>query len=235
MKRANYLLSFLFVFQLQCIEASSLLAVFYPSSKSSKHREKSLKKIFSKNQVKPVVFAKYKEFSSLIKRENIPLIMAPSSFGVNNKDYRPLYQFQNNKKDQFQYLVISLDKNLKLNKIKKIGVVQELKRKKMNKFVKEILNKKNIRISRVMKAEDIFLLLALENVDSILVTPEQLSHMKKQYKSKLYFFKTKKLIKYPQLYIKKGLNIKDYEEISRLGEKNLINLGFSGINKLNSK
>lgn len=177
------------------------LSVFYPSTIASSVRQKTLSEsnIGFKNIL---VFAKYKEFENYHKKFPAQFIIVPDSYLEFHSDYNCTHQFTLNNEKTFRFHLLSLDKSWDQSKTESgvLGVVDELGRRDMRKYVDKLLNGMKFKqVTRVSNLEDLIVLLALENANYILISPWHYNELKDRYQLNTYKVFETALVRHPLL------------------------------------
>jgi hypothetical protein len=212
--------------------AKEKLAVFYPSDVTPKQRESLFKKDKAFNQFEVVVFGKYKEFEKYIKKFKVKFILTHSAFEEFSKKFKPFLQFTLNEKKTFKYVIVG-PKNKK--KLKSIGMVDVIGRKKSKKYIKKIVkNKKIKKIKRVGHKNDLMTLLLIDSVDGILVSSDDVEKIKKSSPMKIEIKGESRTVKYPSFYTSSKA-VKSSIKLNAITIDAIKKLGFHGVSVIEKK
>jgi hypothetical protein len=213
------------------------LGVFLPSHLPPKEIERTLKADPALKSLDIVVFAKFKEFENLNQKTPFDYAILPSSYHHFYSTYKPILQFTAKGNLKFQYVLLSLNKPGTPDDIAKstVGIVDELGRSQMKKYVQETLLKGTSpkAVKTVTKVEDLFPLLALNNADYILVKPDDLKFIKEKYESKPHEYTKGAAIPFPRIYAKKSQASSNSIDFKKLSKETLGLLNFDDVAPIN--
>ncbi|MFK7824175.1 MAG: hypothetical protein AB8G05_08460 [Oligoflexales bacterium] len=209
------------------------VGIFLPTWRSPKEIENAIKGDKALKKMKPVVFAKYKEFLTSNKGVQFPILIVPKSHAEYGGNCTPILQFQANNSKQFKFAFVSLDKKWKSSNIikGKLGVVDELGRKNMKKFTQQVSGIKFKKIKRVTKVEDLVPLLALGNVDHIMIRPDNLKHAKTNFKSTFYEIMKSNAVSNPIVCVSDQSKKSVAMSFKKMSKSTLKKIGFSSISE----
>ena len=207
------------------------VGIYIPTWRSPKEIENALKGDKALKAVKPVVFGKYKEFTTSNKGVKFPILIVPKSHADFSKDCKPLLQFAAADGKNFKFVFVSLDKKWKASNVTKgkLGVVDELGRKNMKKFTQTVSGQKFGKIKRVTKVEDLVPLLALGNVDHIMIRPDNLNHAKTNFKSTFYEIFKSNPVSHPIVCLSDQSKKSVAMSFQKMSKSTLKKIGFSSI------
>ena len=189
------------------------------------------KELFVKHQVESTFFEYYTDFSDqLSKGASDKIILAPSSFSLNHKDFVPIGQL-GTKKSSFKYKLLSLKKALSDLPDSKLGIVQFSDHEKMKSVLEEIFAAKFKLVKSVTKIEDLLPLIIFKTVDFIAVPDYDFQYFTTRFNTKFSEIKDSSEVQSPEFFIAKSEDKAKYKEILEKistipGEE----LGFDGIN-----
>ena len=170
-------------------EAAGKLAVFYPTTVPAQQLEHVLKADKALAGIAVTAFAKYRDFSFDLTADAPTYVIVPSAFARFDKRYRPVLQFTHAGRKTFRYEVLSLGGKWTAANFAKgsVGIVGQLERRQMKAYVDDLTKGGTPfrSFETVTKVEDLLPLLALENVNYILIEPENYETLKGQLATKV--------------------------------------------------
>lgn len=224
---------FLVVFLANANSYASSIGVFLPGIKSATKVTEVLKADPAFKGFEIFVFAKFKDFSIALKSKNFEHIITTSNFLIYTKniEYKPIYQFVVDGKEDFQYRLVALDK--KWNKKNFLDgtmvVVETLERQETKDFVSDVLGVDQVkRIKNISKVEDLLPILAMANADVALVSPEMISFIKQNFKAEPAELSAGKKLPQFMLASRRG-NEEKAKAFSSLAKDSLVAMGASGL------
>lgn len=140
--------------------------VFLPNDLRARAFEKLLTSSMPGVDIK--VFGRLKDFQNNIKKTPPDAALTLRALLDEQKGVNAILQGADRGKVQEAYALVSVDSEVNVASASVIGVVDILGRKKMPKFVSEIVNAKT-KVKRVAKPEDLLSLLQFKMVDAILI------------------------------------------------------------------
>lgn len=140
--------------------------VFLPTDLRARAFEKLLSSSMPGVDIK--VFGRLKDFQNNIKKAPPDAALTLRALLNEQKGVSSILQGADRGKVQESYALVSVDSEVNVASASVIGVVDILGRKKMPKFVSQIVNAKT-KIKRVAKPEDLLSLLQFKMVDAILI------------------------------------------------------------------
>ncbi|SMF19089.1 hypothetical protein [Pseudobacteriovorax antillogorgiicola] len=205
---------------------SRTLNVYFSSGISAKKRQQILTQSkLGFDQI--LVFAKFREYIRYQKKNPAEYLIQPGAL-PEPPGYQCRLSFQIESQGKYNYSLITIDKNWTLANTKRgvLGVVDEVGRRNIDNFTKQILPKLEFKLIRsVAKLEDLMRLLALENANYILIAPHNLQQLKKQFPMKTYLISQSRPIAYPLLCSKGTGKI----DLLKMESSIIKNLGFTSI------
>ena len=210
------------------------IGVFFPTFKNTKSIEKAIKDDKATSGNKTFAFAKFTEFNSKVNEGSFDIVIAPSSFPSINKSCKSPLQITKKGKSSFRYKLIAVDKKWNKGNIAtgSVGIVDELGRRAMKKYVKDITSIKFKKIKRVTKPEDLFPLMSLGNADFVLIRPENLAESKQQFKIDTFEIMESKPVNYPIICELKKNPKNSVGNLKKLSAETLKTMGFSAVRDL---
>ncbi len=183
-----------------------------------------------------MVFSKIRDFLRAHAQNPFDIAILPGSFGVHYDDFQAVLSLRKGGGDTLHFKLLALNKNWDKKNLDRgvVGVVDEIgDRKKFKSYAKELLPQKVKRFKRIAKASDLYPMLALENVDYILMTAEDLQQVQKELKSKPFEVMHSKPVESPKIYQRKGISI-DVEVLKGIQAKTLKQLGYDQLAQIKS-
>lgn len=206
---------------------ASPLLVYYPSTITPKKREKILK---DNLEMEVLVFAKQNDFEKELQAQSADIVIAPSSFSEFNTNYESILGFKRDGKDLFKYLILSMDikwKNKDLSEAR-VGVVQFENRDQLKKYISKVAGKELKKIKSVSRPEDLLPLMVFQSVDVIMIAPDNYEELKFQYTAQIYKVGESLEVKYPMVFIKKGISASSVvEKFKKISNESIQQLGMS--------
>lgn len=211
------------------------LGVYFPSIKSATALSSSLQGDPLLSSTEIFVFSKFKDFEIALKSRSFDYIITNSYyFGYSKNDYNIQFQFLVDGKETFELKLISLSakKGKKDIKSATIAAVQTLGRRDMKKFIEEIFKIATVkRVKNIAKAQDIFPILAMNNAEFAIASPEMLTQMAKDYPAKPIEVLSSIPLKHLIVARKITANNRSIN-FSNLNEKSLADLGVTAVKSL---
>ena len=213
-----------------CAWAHEEIPIYYSSPVSAKDRQGVIKEEFSKQDLEPVVFGKFRDFAEEIKNKAPKVVIAPSFFDKYHPDYKPVLRWIRPGGSSFKYLLLSTNGDADLKKLPefKVGVVEETDRDDLKGLITGLFAIKFKMVKSVSKPEDLFPLLVFKAVDCILLSPDDLEQLKEKFTAKLQVVTESKAVPVPTVFVRKGVERKEFiEKLQQVPLAVLKRLGFS--------
>jgi hypothetical protein len=207
-------------------------AIFVPVIEETKEVEKAFKADATLSETNVMAFSKFRDFSGMKKLSNFEYALLPSTYLDYYDDYTPIYQVTKGNKSSFEYLIVSLERKWNLDNLKNgvIGLVDIVGRLNTKPFLSKLLNNKAFRrIRRVSKARDLYPMLALGNVNYILVSPYNFARIQKNTQAKHFMVLKSIKVKYPMIFVRKGSKATQSKNFKNIDSSTLKVLGFDSI------
>ena len=156
-------------------ETEPSIFVFLPNDLRARAFEKLLTS--SMPGVDVTVFGRLKDFQNNIKKTPPDAALTLRALLNEQKGVSSILQGADKGNVQEAYVLVAVDAKIDVEPTSVIGVVDVLGRKKMTKFVSQILSSKT-KVKRVAKPEDLLSLLQFKMVDAILIPKASVANLK---------------------------------------------------------
>jgi hypothetical protein len=177
--------TFLLLLILCSVLAAEDLYVYYPSTVNSSVVQQKIMEVAG--DVTVTVFGKYRDFQMKVSSDSPDVILTKSEAVSDFSEYSERVTAQRSGVTNEEYVLLSIDSNFTKKTITEsttIGVVDFMKRPRMNSFVEEKVTVKS-KIKHVTKVEDLLPLLTFKMANAVIITKRDVEYFKK--KSNLSF------------------------------------------------
>lgn len=157
--------------------ASELMYVFFPSTTRAKVMQEKITALCP--EVSVVVFGRQRDFSKSLISDPPNFVLAPGLVTNSITQYQTVLKaLRGNFTDQ-DYFLVSVNAAIPIKTLsgKRVGAVDLLDARRMNKFLNDKLNAK-LRVKRVTKVEDLLPLITFNVVDAIFVSETDLEFLR---------------------------------------------------------
>ncbi|SME99635.1 hypothetical protein [Pseudobacteriovorax antillogorgiicola] len=214
------------------------LGVFTSSMTQARQLKRNLRQDPLLKDHRILVFSRQRDFDRAAKFEKFDFTILPSRYPVRSDQYEALFQLTRQGAATFRYQIITLEERWRDIKSSPpiLGAFDELGRRNMNQFAKSIFPKyqfKRIKLSGKLK--DLYPMLALGNVEVIMIDPQVLETIRKDSKATPILIDQSEPVALPKIFVKKGHKSPLNTTLANLKKATLQALGVDDLKRITSE